>query len=1112
MKRLLQGAVILVSTCLAASTAQAALSNADFETGVNNEPPPSWTVKSFLNPGITLPVRSLADLNLQVAINGHAAPAALTVTARTNAGSRSQTDPLLGSGASFRWPLLGQGAAVINQSGKNQNVNVLEQTGTMTVADVDPHDGLIHVRFAIAPVLENPAHLPTQQPYTFVDITNLTTGKPLYRMFYGPDTAPNYWKTLNVGGTSYGYLNWEPIDIAPGTPALNLGDQIKVTIVAAGCSLGSHVGEVYVDSSPTASGSSSLFITAKATGTVSAAGTITYSYSYGNYSANVVGAASIEIPTPAGLAFGSLSISERASCTTPPAGIAGTISCLLSDPLAAGAFKPGALTVTFKVPSTATPPLVHTDYTISAAGFPAIAGPLVQTAFQQTLAFPAQTPAQQAYANGSFQINPPAASASPNSGNPIVYSSKTPDVCTLSGTQVTIVGTGLCTIAANQPGDDSQYEPAAEVAQSVTIGNAPAITSADGVAFTVANFASFTVSSTGAPVASLALSPDDTLPNGIAFADNGDGTATLSGTAAPGTVGSHVLHLTAHNAIGADAAQTFTLSIEPAPSTLALTAAPTSTVYGQATTLTASVASANSQASGTVAFTDAGTTLPGCAAVALSAGHAQCAVASLASGAHSISATYSGDANTSGSTGPTPAAVSVAKATTVVSVASPGSIALGSPISIGATVAVALPGAGSPSGRIAISDGGTGTSDHCTIVLPATSCALVPSSAGAKTLTATYVPDTAAAVNFNSSDGTGSLTVDAAGSSIALTASRNPSTYGEAVTFTATVSAATGNPTPGGHLAFSASGVPIDGCSAAILNNGEAICTTATLAVGANTIAAAYSGDTNNLMSQGSLTQTVEKAATTLSIVPASASIRAGSSVSVSANLAVMRPGTGVPTGTIGISDGGDASTDRCTIALPAVSCILTPSRSGSLTLTAADAGDANVSASGANAALAVTLSTTRLTLTSSPNPSMLGQAVTFTVTASTVAPSEAPTAKAASASAANTNGPTPQASSPPTGSVTFSDNGTILAMIALSNGVASYSTTALGQGNHSITANYSGDGNSAAASISQTQQVSAAPAPTVAAPALNRWTMGLLGCLIGVGAYRTRRRRNARG
>src|SRR5439155_9426778 len=103
----------------------------------------------------------------------------------------SQLDPDLGSGQSFRYPAYGQRAARVNYkdattNGKNQNANVLKQTMTVTLADTDPNDGQIHVRLAVAPVLDNPSHSFNQQPFFYVEMDDLTTGATL---FSGVNTA-----------------------------------------------------------------------------------------------------------------------------------------------------------------------------------------------------------------------------------------------------------------------------------------------------------------------------------------------------------------------------------------------------------------------------------------------------------------------------------------------------------------------------------------------------------------------------------------------------------------------------------------------------------------------------------------------------------------------------------------------------------------------------------------------------------------------------------------------------------------------------------------------------------------------------------------------------------
>ncbi len=70
---------------------------------------------------------------------------------------------------------------------------------------------------------------------------------------------------------------------------------------------------------------------------------------------------------------------------------------------------------------------------------------------------------------------------------------------------------------------------------------------------------SFTVTTTGIPTA--AMTETGTLPSGVTFIDNGDGTATLAGTPAAGTGGSYPLTITAATGCCSNATQSFTLTV-----------------------------------------------------------------------------------------------------------------------------------------------------------------------------------------------------------------------------------------------------------------------------------------------------------------------------------------------------------------------------------------------------------------------------------------------------------------------------------------------------------------------------------------------------------------------
>ena len=101
---------------------------------------------------------------------------------------------------------------------------------------------------------------------------------------------------------------------------------------------------------------------------------------------------------------------------------------------------------------------------------------------------------------------------------------------------------------------------------------APAFTSGSSVSIPVGSAGSFTVTSSGSPPP--VLSESGALPSGVTFVDNGDGTARLAGTPAPGTAGTYALMLTAHNGVGSDATQAFTLTVPYVPGLLRVTTSP----------------------------------------------------------------------------------------------------------------------------------------------------------------------------------------------------------------------------------------------------------------------------------------------------------------------------------------------------------------------------------------------------------------------------------------------------------------------------------------------------------------------------------------------------------
>jgi IPT/TIG domain len=106
--------------------------------------------------------------------------------------------------------------------------------------------------------------------------------------------------------------------------------------------------------------------------------------------------------------------------------------------------------------------------------------------------------------------------------------------------------------------------PNATQSFTLTVNQAPAITSADTTTFMTGTLDTFTVTTTGFPVS--ALSETGALPTGVTFVDNGNGTATLAGTPALGIVGAYEVTITAAN--GTSPTQSFTLILAAAKPTV----------------------------------------------------------------------------------------------------------------------------------------------------------------------------------------------------------------------------------------------------------------------------------------------------------------------------------------------------------------------------------------------------------------------------------------------------------------------------------------------------------------------------------------------------------------
>ncbi len=269
-------------------------------------------------------------------------------------------------------------------------------------------------------------------------------------------------------------------------------------------------------------------------------------------------------------------------------------------------------------------------------------------------------------------------------------------------------------------------------------------------------------------------------------------------------------------------------------------------------------------------------------------------------------------------------------------------------------------------------------------------------------------------------------------SATTLTSSLNPSALGQAVTFTATVKPATGSGTPTGTVTFN-DGATVLGPGT--LSGGTATLTTSGLGAGVHSITAIYGGDANFASSTSpALMQTVSKAASSTSVVSSNSSSNRGVAVTFTAT--VTSSAASIPTGTVTFQDG---VTTLGTGTLSGGTATFTTSGlgTGAHSITAIYGGDANFTGS-TSPILTETIgkAVSSIAVGSSNNPSIIGTAVTFTAAV------------------------TSPVTGTLTGTVTFQDGATALGMGTLSGGTATFTTSGLTAGTHSITAVYSGDAN----------------------------------------------------
>ncbi|MBL9009071.1 MAG: DUF11 domain-containing protein [Myxococcales bacterium] len=336
---------------------QANFVNGDFENGTLS----GWTLTTHVRPPIVVyPPTKFSDLGLMAGgvnltrIGMAAAPESVVPTG-------------LAAGDSLKFPRFGMYTAVINEGGSTNNANVLRQEMTTTLADIDPIDNKIHIRFALAPILQDGAHAAEQQAYFFTIIRNETKNTDIYSTFNFANQPGIPYKT-SVGNAAYRYTDWQLFDWAPGPVGIAVGDRVSVTLVASRCSPSGHAGQLLVDGF--GAFLPALTVVASGPQAVNVSSNIAYNFNVRNGSK--VGANNVVVREriPMGTTFVSV---MGATCAGPDAG--GYLSCDLGM---MGPDEVKNFQVIVQAPATAQT-VVNGEYTIQSTGVSPLIGPPVRT-------------------------------------------------------------------------------------------------------------------------------------------------------------------------------------------------------------------------------------------------------------------------------------------------------------------------------------------------------------------------------------------------------------------------------------------------------------------------------------------------------------------------------------------------------------------------------------------------------------------------------------------------------------------------------------------------------------------------------------------------------------
>ena len=397
-------------------------------------------------------------------------------------------------------------------------------------------------------------------------------------------------------------------------------------------------------------------------------------------------------------------------------------------------------------------------------------------------------------------------------------------------------------------------------------------------------------------------------------------------------------------------------------------------------------------------------------------------------GARSLTATYAGTANYTGSVSAgVTHTVQLTGATVSVS-GSPSTAVTGQTVTFTATVTGS---SGTPTGMVQFADGATAIGSPVALSggTAQTSTAL---SAGTHTITASYSGDG----TYGAGSGSlASYVVNKGATTVNISSDApDPSVAGASYTVSfGVVATGPASGSPGGTVTVS------DGSASCTGDAPFGSCDLTSTTVGSKTITVTYEGDGDFKTSSKTTAHAVNPAAAGVTVTSSANPSVTGQAVTLTAT---VTGSVGTPGGTVQFNVDGAGFGAPVTLSAGGTATTTTSSLAvGTHSVAATYSGDATYAgAAGALAGGQVVNeagTTTSVTLTSGANPSAAGGSVTFTATITPAAPG----------------------AGTPTGTVQFRDGaGDLGAPQALSAGAASLTTTTLAPGSHGITAEYSGN------------------------------------------------------